>query len=769
MTSAFHSGLESTSRLRLAAFDIRGFEPYRDTHIELVSVALEWPVSQHDDLTLAFPVFPRGTRVSHYIVSDLLGSGGMGVVYRAKDDDLDRVVALKFLPPQWGSDPRSRERFKQEAQTIAKLNHPNIVTIHEVGEHEEQPFIAMEFIDGRSLLNYYRERHVTLEQFLELAIQISEGLSEAHGRGVVHQDIKPTNIMVNKRGGVKILDFGLAALSGSSGTQDHLMQGTIQYMSPEQLQGQRADLRSDLFSLGIVLYEMLSGVHPFLADDVALTLESIDACHPAPLSQTAPGVPSELQQIVVKLLARDPDNRYQRAEDLRSDLRYARDAVLSGRLQHAPGVKEYSRSIAVLPFANLSADPGQDYFCDGIAEEMINCLTRVQGLNVAARVSSFAFKGSSESAREIGRKLHVETLLEGSVRQSGGHLRIGVQLIDVATGYHLWSEQYDDELKDVFVIQEDITRSVVSSLRLLLADDSSGRCQYATTETGAYDFYLRGRQYFNQRRKASLHFALQMFGKATEVDPRYALALVGIAECCGLLVHLYGESAEGLLARADAATLRALELDAAMPEAHAARGFTLWLLNRFDEAWSEFETAVARDPRQSETYYLYGRACFQRGEFTKAAGLFEQACKARENHEARYFAAQTHLALGEQDVALTSYRAAFRAVEQHVELNPDDARALTIGAVSLCRLGETARGLEWVEKALQADLADAGIQYNAACLFALEGQTERALECLQSAAQGGFAHRDWVERDPDLSSLRADPRFQAIQWRDSSG
>ncbi len=725
-------------------------------------------MSSPDDRTDSSELLPPGTHVSHYVIQEMLGVGGMGMVFLARDDSLDRTVALKFLPLRFCRDEQSLARFRLEALTVARLNHPNIVTIHEIGEHGVQPFIAMEFIDGRSLADHCGQQLIPLEQMLELAIQVSEGLHEAHHRGIVHQDLKPSNIMVNSRGGVKILDFGLARFMNRNYGESQSIQGTVQYMSPEQLKGEVIDARSDLFSLGIVLYEVFAGRNPFQKEDFRSTIRAIHDSDPEPLSDISPGTPIELQHIVDKLLAKEPGNRYQNAEDVRLDLRYAREAVISGRIQSATAKKGYLRSIAVLPFANLSSDPQQSYLCEGMAEQIISALSRVHGLSVAARVSSFAFKNTNESAREIGRKLHVETLLEGSVQQSGDHLRIGVQLVDVATGYHLWSEQYDDKLKDVFVVQDDITRSVVTSLRLWLAEEALSPGQIATTDPRAYDFYLKGRQYFNQQRRVSLRFALQMFRKAVDIDGNFALANAGIAECCALLVHFYGESSENHLEQADRASLRALELNPRLPEAHAARGFTLWLLNHFDEAWREFDTAISLDPNQAETLYLYGRACFQRGDLTKAAYLFERACNVREHHEARYFSAQAQTALGEKDKALASYRAAFRAVEQHVEMNPDDARALTMGAVALCRLGARDKGLEWVERALQADPSDAGIQYNAACLFALEEQNGRAIECLQAAALAGFAHHDWVLRDPDLDSLREDPRFQAIKWRESS-
>jgi tetratricopeptide (TPR) repeat protein len=361
----------------------------------------------------------------------------------------------------------------------------------------------------------------------------------------------------------------------------------------------------------------------------------------------------------------------------------------------------------------------------------------------------------------------VETLLGGSVRRYGDKLRVSVQLTDVATGYHLWSERYDRDLEDVFAIQDEISESVARALEIMLGENERHPVSKAhTSDAEAYDYYLRGRRFFNQGLKRSLQFARDMFVKASEVDSEYALAYVGIADCYTMLIHLYGESKGVNLAVADRASRRALDLDPRLPQAHSARGFTLWLMDDFENAKVEFETAMEMDPGLSHTRYLYGRACFQRGDFERAARLFEDACRNQEHHEAQFFAAQAHAALDNTEKALIAYRLALRAIERHVELNPDDARVHTMGAVALCRLGERSAGIEWAERALAIDPDDAGIQYNVACLFALEKETDRAIDCLQAAVRGGFAHRDWVEKDPDLDSIRDDPRFKALTWRE---
>ncbi|MBC7349801.1 MAG: protein kinase [Candidatus Aminicenantes bacterium] len=717
--------------------------------------------------TLTFELWPAGTEIGCYVIKEVLGLGAFSAVYLACDQDLDRKVVLKFLAGDLSQNQDWRQRFREEAQTVAQLNHPHIVTIYGVDEYRDLPFIIMEFVEGGTLDAYVKNRRLPVEEALELAIQISDGLAEAHSRGIIHRDLKPSNIMVTNRGRAKIVDFGLAAiLTRDKTAQAGLIVGTIPYMSPEQVQGRPTDARSDLFSLGVVLYRIFTGKMPFSGTETRDIFKAILEKEPLPMSEYSANIPLELERIVSRLLNKNSNLRYQNAEDLRIDLRYTLEAIMSGRVQYRGRKKDFLWSIAVLPFANLSGERQQEYFCDGMSEEIINALARIKGLRVAARTSTLIFKNSSDDAREIGRKLHVDTLLEGSVRQASDRLRIFVQLVDVATGYHLWSERYDRDFQDVFAIQDEISQNIVRSLQLILSENEiQSLTRTSTTDTEAYDYYLRGRQFYHQGRRQSFQFASQMFARATEIDPQYALAYAGIAQCSAMLFHFYGEAKDIHLEEADRTSLRALELDPELPQAHAARGLTLWLMDRFDEARVEFETAMRLDPEQDETPYLYGRACFQKGELELAARLFERACRGRENHEACYFAAQTHTALGHNEAALAAYRLALRAVEKRVQLHPDDARAYTMGAVSFCRLGDRRSGLEWAERAIAIDPNDAGIQYNVACLFALEGEKTRAIQSLEAAVQAGFAHRDWVEKDPDLDSLRDDPRFQALKWR----
>jgi TolB-like protein/Flp pilus assembly protein TadD len=420
------------------------------------------------------------------------------------------------------------------------------------------------------------------------------------------------------------------------------------------------------------------------------------------------------------------------------------------------------KSIAVIPFANLGSNPDQVYLSDGITEEIINALTRVEGLSVVSRTSAFAYKGKSEDVRKIGRRLGVDAVLEGSVQLVGDRLRVTTQLIDVAGGLHLWSERFDREMADVFAIEDEIAENVVRALRLFLREDERrALAKLPTSNVRAYEYYLRGRQFFHQSRKKSLEFAREMFRRAIEVDPRYALAYAGVADASSL-IHMYYQSSEGNLEQADEASKKALELDPELPEAHAARGFALSMAKRFDEAAQEFQTAMRLDPKLYEARYFYARACFQQGKLAEAARLFDEASNVREDYQAVFFAAQSHEALGNKAEAEAVYRRALRVAEKHMELNPDDPRAATMRAVSLCRLGQPEEGLHWAEQALTIDPQDAGVRYNVACLYALEGRSDKAIDCLDDAIRVGFGNRGWIEQDPDLASIRDHPRFQDL-------
>jgi len=428
-----------------------------------------------------------------------------------------------------------------------------------------------------------------------------------------------------------------------------------------------------------------------------------------------------------------------------------------------PIVPSAQKSIAVLAFVNMSNDPDNEYFSDGIAEEIINTLTKVKALRVASRTSSFSFKGKDQDIGEIGRKLKVNTILEGSVRKAANRLRVTAQLVNVADGYDLWSERYDRQLEDVFEIQDEIAENIVRALRVVLGEDEKRAIEKTPTENvQAYEYYLRGRQIQHQMRRTDFQYACRMFDRAIEIDPNFARAYAGIADCCSFLYIAWG-GGKANLERAEATSRKALQLDPESAEAHTSRALALTLRRQYDEAREEFEAALRLNPMLFEAHYFYGRACRTEGKFDEAVSHYREAWRVRpEDYQAILLSTDPLMKLGRRDEALDAARQGLKVADAHLELNPDDARAWCFSAQALMRLGQHAQGLERARRALAIDPEDGGVLYNVACFYALAGSREEALDHLDKAIQNGFAHRDWLENDSDLNSIRDEPRFQAL-------
>ncbi|MEK6323716.1 MAG: protein kinase [Acidobacteriota bacterium] len=441
--------------------------------------------------------------LSHYRILDKLGSGGMGEVYLAEDTRLNRRVALKLLPAEFTKDTDRVGRFVREAKAASALNHPNIITIYEIGKADGIHYIVTEFIEGETLRRHIERSRMTVQRVLDVSTQVAGALSEAHSAGIIHRDIKPENIMLRPDGYIKVLDFGLAKLTEQPPlstdtsaptaarveTHPGMVMGTISYMSPEQARGKTVDARSDIFSLGVVIYEMLAGRAPFQGESAADVFVSLLERDPSPLTDSSPDVPPELERIVVRCLEKDRERRYATGQELATDLK-----TLEFTPSKEPAVARTSPSIAVLPFVNMSADAENEYFCDGLAEDLLNALSKIEALRVAARTSAFSFKGKETDIREIGQKLKVRTVLEGSVRKLGNRLRITAQLINVADGYHIWSERYDRQMEDIFDIQDEISLAIVDALKLkLLGDEKAAVLKRYTDNAEAYHLYLLGR------------------------------------------------------------------------------------------------------------------------------------------------------------------------------------------------------------------------------------------------------------------------------------
>jgi serine/threonine protein kinase/tetratricopeptide (TPR) repeat protein len=550
-----------------------------------------------------------GQIVSHYRILEKIGSGGMGEVYLAEDAKLKRQVALKFLPKAMTADPEAKLRFEREAQAAAALNHPNIVTIHEIGEHEGQVFIAMEYVEGQTLkemisgsvgANNYSP--LPIDQIVSIAAQIAAGLAAAHAKGIVHRDVKPQNILVDRDGRVKILDFGLAKLKGVSQlTKESSTLGTVHYMSPEQTLGNDVDQRSDIWSLGVVMYEMLSGKLPFNGDYEQAVIYSILNEDPASLEELSNRAPPEFCQLVERILSKEPEARPGSCDRIREML----GKVNPTRLRIEGAQRE--KAVVVLPFADMSPHRDQEYFCDGMAEEIINALTHIQDLRVIARTSAFSFKNKNIDVREIGEKLGVDYLLEGSVRKAEDRLRITAQLINIVDGSHIWSERYDRQLQDVFSIQEEIALKIVEKMKIGLGRQERELVAKRHTEnTEAYNLYLKGRHYWNQFNEQGFTKGIEYFQRAIDLDASFALAFAGMANCHAFLAWYYFSDIAEAFTRAREAARKALRLDEQLSEAHGVLALVKMVFEKdWKDAEREFKRALELNPGHSEAHIFY--------------------------------------------------------------------------------------------------------------------------------------------------------------------
>lgn len=705
-----------------------------------------------------------GRTISHYRIIEKLGAGGMGVVYKAFDEQLTRYVAVKLLPSQEQSD-EERLRFLQEARAASALDHPNICTIFDAGEHEGQLYMAMAYYDGETLRQRIGRGALPSAEALDIATQVAQGLLRAHEAGIVHRDIKPANIIITSRGLAKILDFGLARITSEPRiTKPQTALGTPAYMSPEQIRGE-SDWRSDIWSLGVVLYEMLTARLPFDAPNSHSMIFAILHSDPKPVSALFPAVPRWLDDVVMRMLAKDPRDRYGSLSEVLAALASHRSglaevtAATTARLERV-GEKP---SIAVLPFVDMSPQRDQEYFCDGIAEELLNALSKLHNLRVASRTSAFQFKGSSVDIREIAQKLNVETVLEGSVRKAGDKVRVSAQLIGARDGFPLWSDRFDRSLNDIFEIQEEIAQKIVDALRVTLTEREKRAIEKQSTfDIRAYEFYLRGRRYLYQFRRNHFEMARQMFTRAIQIDPNYALGHSGLADCASLL-YMFWEATAANLEQARSASERAIELDPSLAEGYVSRGVAKSLHRDFGGAVEDFETALRLNPRSFEAYYFYARACLVQGRLKKSAELFERAAQVRpDDYQSLLLAGPIYVALGERAKAEDAYRRGLAVAEQQLSFNPDDARALYLGAAGWIDLGQPDRAREWITRSLAVDANDPATLFNAACRYARLGDREAALTALEQAVDNGYAYREWIENDPDLDSVRDDPRYSRV-------
>jgi len=709
----------------------------------------------------------QSSLAERYAIEHEVGRGGMATVYLAQDLRHGRPVALKVLHPELAMSLGS-ERFLREIQIAARLQHPHIVPLYDSGQAGELLYYVMPFIEGESLRQLLeRTPQLALEDAVRIARAVASALDYAHRQKIVHRDIKPENVMLSE-GEPMVTDFGIAkavsaAVAGSL-TQTGTAVGTPSYMSPEQASGEpELDARSDIYSLGAMLYEMVGGTAPFVGPTIQAIIAKLFTEPVQPLREQRPEVPEWLDSAVIKALAKAPSGRFATAAQFSQALTWPSGTSTPPELKTSAASP---KSIAVLPFVNMSNDPENEYFSDGVAEDIINALTKIQALRVASRTSTFAFKGKSEDIGEIGRKLKVATVLEGSVRKAGSRLRVTAQLVSVADGNNLWSERYDRQLEDVFEIQDEIAGNIVKALRVVLSEGEKRAIEKAATENiEAYEYYLRGRQFFHQWSRTGIQYARRMFERAIDIDPNYAIAYAGIADCCAFL-YMYWDGSRANLEGAETASRKALDLAPELAETHASRGFALTLSGDYPGAVREFETAIRLNPNLYEAHYLYARAHMQEGKLEEAVRQFMEAARLRpEDYQALLLVQGPLRGLGRHDEVQSVLRAGLLLAEKHLELNPDDARALYLGATALVQLGERERALEWAGRARAANESDSLVLYNVACVYSLGGLKEEALECLEKAVQNGFGHGGWIDHDSDLDSLRGDPRFEALKKR----
>lgn len=687
-----------------------------------------------------------------YKIRSKIGAGGMGEVFLAEDPELERPVALKILPAEFAENDDRVRRFVLEAKAVSALNHPNILTIYEIGIIDNARYIASEFVKGETVREKLKGKTLSVSDTLDIAIQITSALEAAHASGIIHRDIKPENIMLREDRLAKVLDFGLAKLAENKledidaeaetrarmNTQAGMILGTAAYMSPEQARGKDVDRRTDIWSLGVVFYEMLTGRQPFSGETVSDLIASILVKEPQTFDKVNPQISSELEQIVFKALKKDCAERYQTAKDLLDDLTHLKKKLeFSAELARNTSVDNISQaptnaakanlppSIVVLPFVNISNDSENEYFCDGLAEELLNSLAKIERLKVAARTSAFSFKGKNVSVEEIGRALKVENVLEGSVRKSGNRLRITVQLVNAAGGYHLWSERYDREIKDIFDVQDEITLAIVNALKVkLLGEKKTAVLKRQTDNTEAYELFLKGRYYHNKYTEEGRKTAIEFYEQAITLEPEYAAPYAGIAMSLGISVYFGFRSPQETISRWRANANRALEIDPDLVEAHLSHANSRFFIEwHWAQAEAGFRRAIELNPNSAEAHCWYGVFLINQNDYQQALVEGKRAV------ELDPLSLLTNIFLGWIYLFTGRANNAFAQVRKMLEIEPRYYAAYWLKGSIYMAGGMFEEARESYEKACLFGKTQLNLSY-LGCAYGLLGRTDEALRTL---------------------------------------